>query len=177
MTAFATPAQWILGCILILSSLGVITLKKPVLASLSFLVTLLTLAALYLQLSVQFIAVMQVLVYAGAILVIFMFVIILFQDAHQQLDHFKPKSTPMWLATAALSFVLMLVFLGNHLSGLKEASPDAEKGFGSVQSLGQTLYTDFFFPFEAVILLFLVAVVGAFYIGKKENLDELFKGK
>ena len=59
--------DYILGAILILSSLGVILLRKPVHASLSFLLTLLALAALYLQLSAEFIAVMQVLVYAGGI--------------------------------------------------------------------------------------------------------------
>lgn len=167
MTAFATPAQWILGTLLILSSLGVILAPKPVQASLSFLMTLLMLAALYLQLSAQFIAVMQVLVYAGAILVIFMFVIILFQDAHQQIDRFQAKSTPILLFVAALTFILMLIFLGSRLLGLPQAQTGIHEGFGSVESLGQALYIDFFFPFEAVILLFLVAVIGALYIGKK----------
>lgn len=169
MTAFATPAQWILGSLLILSSLGVVLAPKPVQASLSFLMTLLMLAALYLQLSAEFIAVMQILVYAGAILVIFMFVIILFQDAHQQISRFKAQSTSLLLFAAATTFIAMLVLFGSRLLGLSQASPDVPQGFGSVESLGQALYIDFFFPFEAVILLFLVAVIGALYIGKKEK--------
>lgn len=168
MTAFATPAEWILGFLLIASSLGVILLKQPVQICLSFLLTLMSLAALYLQLSSEFIAVMQVLIYAGAILVLFMFVIVLFQDAHQQIDNFKPKSWPFLLFVAASAFVLLLGFIGKGLHGLPHANAEVPRDFGTVESLGKALYVDFFFPFEAVILLFLVAIVGALYIGKKE---------
>lgn len=168
MTAFATPVQWFLGGILILSSLGVILSPKPVQACLSFLLTLLTLAALYLQLSAQFIAVMQVLVYAGAILVLFMFVIVLFQDAHQQIALYQPKSTPVLLVMALTAFLVMLGALGVYLLNLSPAKGGLAEDFGTVESLGRALYIDFFFPFEAVILLFLVAVIGALYIGRKE---------
>jgi NADH-quinone oxidoreductase subunit J len=164
---FGNPVQCILGIILILSALGVILARKPVHASLSFLVTLLTLAVFYLQLSAEFIAVMQILVYAGAILVIFMFVIILFQDAHQQIVEFQPESAPILLVGAAAAFVIGLAFLGQRLIGLTPPAKGLPEGFGTAQSLGSALYVDFFFPFEAVTLLFLVAVVGAFYIGKK----------
>ncbi|HEY4832877.1 MAG TPA: NADH-quinone oxidoreductase subunit J [Waddliaceae bacterium] len=169
MLFFANPIQWVLISLLIVSSLGVILAKKPVYASLSFLSTLMTLAALYLQLSAEFIAVMQVLVYAGAILVIFMFVIVLFQDAHQQMIHYEAKSSPILIITASASFLFALVFLGTQLVGLQSSNEQLPEGFGTVESLGQALYIDFFFPFEAVILLFLVAVVGALYIGKKSN--------
>ena len=169
MTLFATPAQWILGIFAILSSLGVILAPKPVQSSLSFLLTLLLLAALYLQLSAEFIAVMQVLVYAGAILVIFMFVIILFQDAHQQIARFKAASSPFLLSIAAIAFLLSSIFFYYFIFDLPTAGSAAPEGFGSVQSLGKVLYIDFFFPFEAVILLFLVAIIGALYIAKKER--------
>src|ERR1700761_2906986 len=110
--------QWFLGIVLILSSLGVVLARKPVHASLSFLLTLLILALFYLQLSAQFIAVMQILVYAGAILVIFMFVIVLFQDAHQQIAQYSAQSAPSLLMAAAGFFLLVLAFLGRRLVGL-----------------------------------------------------------
>lgn len=169
MALLANPVQWILGIILILSSFGVIIARKPVHASLSFLLTLLTLAVLYLQLSAQFIAVMQVLVYAGAILVIFMFVIVLFQDAHQQIGKFPAKSAPLLLFVAASAFLLALIFAGDRLIGLTPSKEGLPEGYGMTQTLGQALYVDFFLPFEAVILLFLVAVIGALYIGRKES--------
>ncbi len=158
-----------MGFILVMASLGVITVKKPVHASLCFLLTLLTLAALYLQLSAQFIAVMQVLVYAGAILVLFMFVIVLFQDAHEQIAQFDPKSGPVFLLGAGVAVLILLVYLGRHLITLEPANSSLPPDFGTVQALGKALYIDFFFPFEAVILLFLVAAVGALYIGKKSK--------
>lgn len=160
--------QWILGIVLILSSLGVILARKPVHSCLSFLLTLMTLATIYLQLSAQFIAVMQILVYAGAILVIFMFVIILFQDAHEQISRYEVKSFRPLLIAAASAFVLAMGFLGKQFIQLKPAIDTIPEGFGNVQSLGRTLYLDFFFPFEAVILLFLVAIIGALYIGRRE---------
>ena len=159
--------EWILGFILLFSSLGVILLPKPVHASLSFLLTLLTLAVIYLQLSAEFIAVMQVLVYAGAILVIFMFVIVLFQDAYQQISKYEAKSMPLLLFVAAGAFLCMLVFLGRQFIGLPSSKEQISESFGSVEALGYALYLDFFFPFEAVILLFLIAIVGALYIGRK----------
>lgn len=164
----ATVAQWILGIVLILASIGVILARKPVHSSLFFLLTLLTLAALYLQLSAQFIAVMQVLVYAGAILVLFMFVIVLFQDAHAQISKFQPQSKALLIIIAAVSFVVVMAILAAEFLGLKPANANLPADFGNVQPLGKALYIDFFFPFEAVILLFLVAAVGALYIGKKE---------
>lgn len=169
MTVFATTVQWILGFFAIISSLGVILAPKPVQASLSFLLTLLLLAALYLQLSAEFIAVMQVLVYAGAILVIFMFVVILFQDAHQQIARFKAASSPYLLAAAGAAFLLMAFLFLKLVSNLPPAEQAPPEGFGTVESLGKILYVDFFFPFEAVILIFLVSFIGALYIGKREK--------
>ena len=168
MTFVENPAQWILGILLILSSLGVILSRKPVHASLSFLLTLLLLGAVYLQLSAQFIAVMQILVYAGAILVIFMFVMILFQDAHHKISETEGKSAPIFLMAAGSIFVISLIFLGSRLLGLNTPKGNLPPNFGTVEALGQALYLDYFFPFEAITLLFLVAVVGALYIVKKE---------
>jgi len=160
-------AQWIIGFILVLSSLGVIVSKKPVHSSLSFLLTLLALACLYLQLSASFIAIMQILVYAGAILVIFMFVVVLFQDAYLKIEKTLPKSNRLFLIATTLAFVIGVGFLGRSLFGLSSPETTLTAGYGSVQALGHALYLDFFFPFEAVILIFLVAIVGALYIGRK----------
>lgn len=167
MLLFAHPLEWILGCLLILSSLGVILAKKPVHASLSFLMSLLVLAALYLQLSAQFIAVMQILVYAGAILVLFMFVIVLFQDAHGHISRFSAQSAPVLIFIGVSAFLLVVFSLGKKFLGINPAHPTLPNGYGTVESLGHALYVDFFFPFEAVTLLFLIAGVGALYIGRK----------
>ncbi len=162
-----TLIQWILGIILVISSIGVILAKKPVHSSLFFLLTLMTLAATYLQLSASFISVMQIIVYAGAILVIFVFVVVLFQDAYLHIEEYESKSYSPFLYFAAAAFVLTLILVGRHFLQFKLLNNQLPQGYGTVESLGKTLYLDFFFPFEAVILLFLVALVGALYIGRK----------
>lgn len=169
MTLFDHPLELILGTILILSSIGVILAKKPVHSCLYFLLTLLTLATTYLQLSAQFIGVMQILVYAGAILVIFMFVMVLFQDAHEKILKIKPKSAPALLVGGGICFLFSLLLFGKDLLHIPSDTRTVSKGFGTVEALGQALYVDFFFPFEALLLLFLIAAIGALYIGKKEN--------
>lgn len=161
-------AQGVLGAVLILSSIGVIAARKPVYSGLSFLLTLLSLSALYLQLQAPFIAVMQVLVYAGAILVIFMFVIILFQDAHYQIKHFKAGSSRFLIGAAAVLLLVTFLALAGSIIHLTSSPEPLPLYYGTVQSLGRALYIDFFFPFEAVILIFLSAIVGALYMGKKE---------
>lgn len=157
----------LLSFILVLSSLGIIILKNPVHAALSFLLTLLTLAIAYFQLSAEFIGAMQILVYAGAIMVIFIFVIVLFQDAYKQIQNTKSKMNPTFLYFSAIALFLALGLLISHLVGLPAHTHAVPEGFGTVQSLGTALYIDYFFPFEAVILLFLVALVGSVYIGRK----------
>lgn len=161
--------QWILGLLMVMASLGVVMARKPLYSALSFLLTLFLLAVNFLSLSAQFIAVMQILVYAGAILVIFVFVIVLFQDAHEQLAKFQPKSQPFLLYLSGGLFLLTLIFFGLQFIHPGVSIKEVPAGFGTVEALGKALYIDFFFPFEAVILLFLVAGIGALYIAKKEN--------
>ncbi|MBA2727083.1 MAG: NADH-quinone oxidoreductase subunit J [Parachlamydiaceae bacterium] len=160
--------QWALGLAMILSALGVLLARKPVHASLSFLLTLMTLALTYINLSASFIGVMQVLVYGGAILVTFIFVIILFQDAHYQIDKHPAHTSKFLLYIAAVAFIAALVAFAKILYDFPTVIPKKIPDFGNVEGLGRVLYLDFFFPFEAVIFLFLVAIVGAFFIGKKD---------
>jgi NADH-quinone oxidoreductase subunit J len=110
MNITITLLDGFLGSLLVLSSLGTIFLKQPVHSCLSFLVTLLALSAIYVTLSAEFIGVMQVLIYAGAILVLFMFVIVLFQDAHHEVDRHLPKSPKLIMLMAVIAFALALMF-------------------------------------------------------------------
>lgn len=160
--------HYFLAALLILFAIGVITIKKPVYSALCFLATLLILSAYYLELSAEFIAAMQILVYAGAILVVFMFVMILFQDAYQKISHVPGKSSSALLSMAGASFIGALGFIAHKLLGLQDGNATLPNDFGTAQSLGRSLYIDFFFPFEAVVVIFLIACVGALYIGKKE---------
>lgn len=159
----------ILGALLIAFSLGILGWRQPVHASLSFLGTLLSLAILYIELHAEFIGVMQILVYAGAILVLFMFVIILFQDAHREIDLNVSSSSPLLLGGGLAAFLVAFIVLGVHLSSFPLSWHAIPQDFGSARTLGQVLYLDFFVPFEAVVSLFLIGMVGAFYIAKRDS--------
>ncbi len=162
--------QWLLGAMLIFSSLGVILAKKPMHSGLFFLLVLLTLAGFYLELSAQFIAAVQLLIYAGAILVIFVFVIVLFQDAHAQIIKYASRCKPLWLALAAFALTLTLVAVVFSLTLPPTVALHTDKpNFGTVQSLGIDLYSQFFFPFEVASLVILLAIVGVIYFAKKES--------
>ena len=161
-------AHLILGPVLVLFSLMVILLKKPVYSALSFLGALITLSAYYLELNAEFIATMQILVYAGAILVVFMFVIILFQDAYKKIYEREANSSKPLIIVAGVGFIGAILLLGYQLNGIAASNTNLPIGFGSVHGLGKALYVDFFFPFEAVVIIFLIAAVGSLYIGKKE---------
>jgi NADH-quinone oxidoreductase subunit J len=163
------PFQWILGALLVLSAGLVLFFRRPVHASLSFLLTLVLLAATYLRLSASFMAVMQILIYAGAILVIFMFVMVLFQDAHEQIDRYPARSSKALLTICGATILCSIAYLGFQIFHLTSSGKTHPEGFGNVEGLGKALYLDFFFPFEAIILLFLVAMVGAFYIARREG--------
>lgn len=170
MGAQVSGIQWVLGVFLLLFAIGVISLKKPLYAALSFLASLLMIGALYLTLFAEFIALMQVLVYAGAILVIFVFVIVLFQDAHAQIDQFAPKVSLIFLLSTFIVFAMAQAIFALYLRKVPVIEgASLPENFGSVSRIGEALYTQFFFPFESVVLLFLVAAIGALYIAKRES--------
>lgn len=168
MNLTLTLVDAVLGGLLILSSLGTILFRQPVHACLSFLLSLLLLSAIYVSLSAEFIGVMQVLIYAGAILVLFMFVIVLFQDAHSELHKYLPKSSKALAITAAAIFTTSMLLFEWQIKDVETTKP-LKENYGTVQSLGNDLYDDFFFPFEAMLPLFLVAIVGSVYIARRRK--------
>lgn len=163
-----TWIELLLGALLTLSGLGVVLFKQPVHSCLSFMLTLVLLSTLYALLSAEFIAVMQILIYAGAILVLFMFVVVLFQDAHQELHLLKSKSSTLLLVLSGGLFISAMLLFEWGVKDISLLMP-LHQGYGTVENLGRDLYVDFFFPFEAVVLLFLIALVGSLYIAKRED--------
>lgn len=166
MNLTLTLIDGLLGFFLIASALGTVLLKQPVHACLSFLVSLLLLSAIYVTLSAEFMGVMQILIYAGAILVLFMFVIVLFQDAHHEVYRHLPKSPKSIAIAAIVAFALACVFFEWQIAdiGTKVELPPH---YGTVESLGRDLYNTYFFPFEAMLPLFLVAIIGSVYIARR----------
>jgi NADH-quinone oxidoreductase subunit J len=163
---------WAFGGLAIVSALCCITRLNPVASALWLVLTLFALAALFVLLDAQFIAVLQVLVYAGAIMVLFLFVIMLLDLAHPGPTDIKG---PVGLAVG----VLLAVGLFFQLGVLRAAGPPAAIALppetlaraaaeqGMVGSVARPLFDAYLVPFEITSLLLLAALVGAVVLAKR----------
>ncbi len=154
----------------IVSALLVVTRRSPIIAAIYLVVNFFCLAALYLTLHAQFIAVIQILVYAGAIMVLFVFVIMLLNlgDERSLRDGFSWKK----VVAVGLGFgVLMeLVYVFMMPNGTQPIDMTRATNIGTVEAIGRVLFTQFLFPFEVTSLLLTAAIVGAIALAKR-NLD------
>ncbi|HEX5555123.1 MAG TPA: NADH-quinone oxidoreductase subunit J [Chitinophagaceae bacterium] len=156
---------WILAVISILSAIGVVVAKNPVHSVLLLIVTFFTIAGFYIMLNAQFLAVVHIIVYAGAIMVLFLFVIMLMNLNAS----FEPQKNNLVKFAGVISGGLLLIVL---VAALRKADTglliQGSSGIGLVRNLGKTLFKDFVMPFEVSSILFLSAMIGAIVIGKKE---------
>ena len=159
-----------LAVISVIAAAGVVVSKKAATSALFLLLNFCTLAGLYVLLNAPFIAVVQVIIYAGAIVVLFLFVVMLLSPGQEEGQDRKPYTKVF----AAFLAVLMLVEVGyvlftGVLGGTPgQYTPEKIAEMGNVQALGQVLFTDFLLPFELASLLLLVGIVGAVVLAKRE---------
>jgi NADH-quinone oxidoreductase subunit J len=151
------------------SALGVIFVRNPVASAMSLVASFFFLAGIYVLLWAHTIAVLQVLVYAGAIMVLFLFVIMLLSLTDTgPIAQVSPSRIAGALATAALLAALVMALRKLPSSDSVAWASDAGRlaTFGTIKQLGAVMYTQWLFPFEAVSLLLLVAIVGAVVVAK-----------
>ena len=168
-------AFFVLAVASIASALGVILFRNAVHSALSLILTLLFLALFYLQLGAIFIAIVQILIYAGAIMVLFLFVVTMF--ASEASDTELPDRIPWqrWVAgilglilVGALSYLL---FTGTAIDSSAVATGGSLSHVvntqGNIEAFGLALFHGFAFPFEVTSLLIVVAMLGAMVLGRK----------
>lgn len=158
-----------LAAVAICSALAVIFAKSPVYSVLALIITFFSIAGHFVLLNAQFLAIVNVIVYAGAIMVLFLFVIMLLN-----LNRSSEPQKPFYVKLAAcIAGGLLLVTLVGAIKGASIQNSDALVGtdIGSVERLGQVLFTNFLFPFEISSVLFLSAMIGAVMLGKKNLKD------
>ncbi len=160
----------VLAFVAAISSVMMITRKNAVISAVFLVLNFFALAGLYLLLNAQFIAVVQVIVYAGAIMVLFLFVLMLLNtEAEHQL--FIDKKGIKFFAIFIAAFVFIeFAFLIFKSNPSKNLSPDqaASLNSGTIQSIGQQLYTNYLIPFEVSGFLLLAATIGALVLAKKK---------
>jgi NADH-quinone oxidoreductase subunit J len=154
----------------VISSVMVVTRRNPVISALFLILNFGALAGLYLLLSAQFLAVVQVIVYAGAIMVLFLFVIMLLRPEAEK-RFFAEKAKMKWfslvIGVLTLGILVYAIFLGTMQTQVNTAPGVAEK-IGSVEAIGSALFSDFLLPFEAIGFVLLAATVGAMVLAKKK---------
>lgn len=139
--------------------------KNPVHSVLYLVLTFFIIAAHYVLLNAQFLAAVHVIVYAGAIMVLFLFVIMLLNLNKETEPH---KSIWLKASAAVASGLLLVVLVGSIKGAATVQSVDAfNPNIGLIENLGKTLFKDFLLPFEVSSVLLLAAMVGAVMLGKK----------
>lgn len=153
----------------IASGISLITRRNPVSAAMSLIVHFFMLAGLYLSLQAQFLAIIQILVYAGAIMVLVVFVIMLLNLGREEnlTEKFNIRTT-LALGMGGLLVVQFLTVFLSKPTGMN-ALPDKSVMMGSTEGIGQMLFTKYLFPFEAISLLLLAAIVGSILLAKRKH--------
>jgi NADH-quinone oxidoreductase subunit J len=161
----------VFATIAILCALGVVFHRNPVHCALLLVAVLLSLSGLFILLNAQFIAALQVIVYAGAIMVLFLFVLMLlnFRGDQEVLTPGAAKGFGFLFALLVMVELLWAALSPNGAeSGGLPSAPTLASDFGSPAAIGRILYTTWLYPFEITSILLLVAVVGAVVLAKRK---------
>ncbi|HEX7828504.1 MAG TPA: NADH-quinone oxidoreductase subunit J [Thermoanaerobaculia bacterium] len=183
----------VIGTLAVASSILVVAMRNPVHSALFLLLTFLCVAVLFVLKSAEFVAAVQVLVYAGGVMVLFLFVVMLINYRHLPEERVM---SPVWLGGIGVGLAVFVLFATIVRTGVyHDEAPDAHKKLTTVretylaehpsdpnklvrrtrdkenrnaEAVGMALYTDYLVPFEVVSLFLLVAMIGAIVIGKRE---------
>lgn len=151
----------------VVSAILVLSFRNTLSSAMALIATLFGMACLFALLGAHFLAAMQVLVYAGAIMVLFTFIIMLLDLGQVQLKKIKMTFASVVGVLLGGYLISLFVFrLKNVNSPFKELSEDAN--YGTIKSVGQFLFTEALIPFELTSILLLVAIVGVVVLSKKE---------
>lgn len=154
----------ILAAIILASSIGVVVFLNPIYSALCLIATMLGVAGLFALLDAHFLATVQIIVYAGAVMVLVVFLLMLLNVKYE-----KPKKMrPFYWVIAAATGCAFLLLIVPPMNELFRIFPDSSGQLaGNVKDMGQLLYTKYVFPFEIASILILAAMVGAVMLGKR----------
>ncbi len=158
-----------LSILTILSAIMVIVSKHPIRSILFLVLTFFLISAHYVLLNAQFLALVNIVVYAGAIMVLFLFVV-MFLNLNRDIEVFKS-----WLPlfAAVISGASIFLILLSAYKSTQQVQLDNTGGYqiGLVENLGEVLYRDYLFPMEVCSVLFLVAMIGVVLLSRKEKME------
>ena len=158
---------WVLSVMALFSALMVITSKNPMHSVIWLIIVFFAISGHYLLLNAQFLAIVNIIVYAGAIMVLFLYVLML-MDLKKEIEPQKHRWLRLAGALAGGSLLLVLIAALKKADTANQIAETRTGDIGLIENLGKVLFNDYVVPFEISSILFLSAMVGAVVIGKKE---------
>ena len=158
----------VLSCFALGGALGMVLFHQPVHGALSLILTIVALAGLFALLNASFLFMVQIIVYAGAIITLLIFIIMFLNVKESNLPKEPNKNITLFIGSLVLlpfNFLILRAFSKLPLSQQNVLSED----FGDIKSLGMDLFRGWLLPFELISILLLVALVGAVVFGRKEE--------
>ncbi len=152
------------AAVIVLTSILVVALRNPVYSALSLLIMFFHVAGLYVTLHAEFLAAVQIIVYAGAILVLYLFVVMLLDVKRDERYHVQAPAAA-FLGLVLLTEVVLLASQRTYQAA-PAGLPAADQA-GNTETIGEVLYSTYLFPFEVASLILLVAMIGAIILSKK----------
>lgn len=151
------------SAIAVASALSVILQKNPVYSALSLIVVIASIGGLFLLLQATFLAVLQIIIYAGAVMALFLFVLMMVDVGHEPPAIRQIKT--------GLVFLVLILIAGSIIWVLIPMIPASQPLAAdfSIKALSRELFTSYIFPFEAISLLIVSSVIGALYVARKEG--------
>ena len=159
---FRTFVFYFLATILVFASLRVVTLRNPVHAALHLVLAFFSASGIWILLQAEFLAIALILVYVGAVMVLFLFVVMLLDINLDRLREGFWSYLPLGSIVALLVVAEMSLVLGGIYWGALESDvPQTEAGYSNVQAVGRLLFTEYVYPFELASVILLVGIVAA----------------
>jgi NADH-quinone oxidoreductase subunit J len=161
---------FVLAVMAVAGAVVLILAREPIHSALALVLVMVSLAVLYLLLGAEFIAAVQIIVYAGAVMVLFVFVIMLLNAGTEERTHISKIAT--WVGLP-LAFFLLLeiahIFWHGRMSAAMGSGASAPYEAASTHDLSMALFQQYLFPFEATSILILIALLGALVLAKKDE--------
>ncbi|MFN5993041.1 MAG: NADH-quinone oxidoreductase subunit J [Betaproteobacteria bacterium] len=166
---FQTITIYLFSFVLILSALGVITSRNPVYAALFLVLSFVTAAGLWMLLFAEFLALTLILVYVGAVMVLFLFVVMMLDINFDKLREGFRQNALVAALVGVVMLAEMAILLGGKSLGLAVAMPGAPAAASNTKELGRVLYTEYLLPFELAAVVLLIAMIAAIALTLRER--------
>jgi NADH-quinone oxidoreductase subunit J len=168
---FETVVFYVFAGILLLAALRVITARNPVHAALYLVLAFFTAAGIWLLLRAEFLAIVLVLVYVGAVMVLFLFVVMMLDVNLERLREGFWKNLPLAVVVGGVMALEMVAVLAQRYFGAATRTRAVPPGYSNTRELGQVLYTQYVYAFEIAAVILLVAIIAAIALTLRRRKD------